>query len=71
MNVESRSRSSTENCLPALSNQIGWETFDEMDVKDSICNNCMAEENNSEGNQRYISRLGEFKVLQYNLKFLF
>ena len=71
MNFESRSRSSTENSLPALSNQIGWETFDEMDVKDSICNNCMAEENNSEGNQRYISRLGEFKVLQCNLKFLF
>jgi len=63
VNVESRSRSSKENSLPTLSNQIGWVTFDETDNKDSICNNFMAEENISEGNQRYISRLGEFKVL--------
>jgi len=64
VNFEARSPSSTENSLPTLSNQIGWVTFDEMDNKDSICNNCMDEEKISVGNQPYISRLGEFKGLQ-------
>ena len=59
------SRSSTDTSLPTLSNQIGWVTFDEKDNKDSICDNCMAEEMISVGNKRYISRLGEFKVLQF------
>lgn len=58
----------TENTLPTLSNQIGWVTFDETDNKDPICNNCMAEEKISGEKGRYISRLGEFKVLR--IKFL-
>ena len=53
-----------ENSLPTLSNQTGWVTFDDKDNKDSICNNCMAEKKISGGNERYISRLGEVKVLQ-------
>lgn len=58
------SRSPAENSLPTLSNQTGWVTFDEKDNKDSICNNFMAEKMISGGNERYISRLGEVKVLQ-------
>ena len=58
------SRTSSENSLPTRSNQIGWVKFDETDNKDSICNNCMAEEKIFGGNERYISRLGEIKALQ-------
>ena len=58
------SRSTAEKSPPTPSNQIGWVTFDETDNKDSICNNCMSEKNISGGNERYISRLGEVKVLQ-------
>ena len=63
MNFE-ESRSSAEISPPTVSNQIGWVTFDETDNKDSICNNCMAEKKIYGGNERYISRLGEVKVLQ-------
>ena len=63
MNLE-ESQSSTENTIPTLSNPIGWVTFDETDNKDSICNNCMSEEKVSEEKGRYVSRLGEFKVLR-------
>lgn len=58
------SRSTAENSPPTLSNQIGWVTFDETDNEDTICNNCIPEKKFSEGNERYISRLGEVKVLQ-------
>lgn len=58
------SRSIAENSPPTLSNQIGWVTFDEGDNEDTICDNCIPEKKISEGNERYISRLGEVKVLQ-------
>lgn len=64
------SRSTAENSPPTLSNQIGWVTFDETDNEDTIGNNCIPEKKVSEGNERYISRLGEVKVLQISTQTL-